>query len=96
MGHNSLLRIIEANGGDARIISHTIKPRAKILRSDYLKSVDQILVCTDGPEDKALRTKFREEVAKGGFSSGVYSSEWIMRSVLRQQIESDKGNAIVS
>lgn len=77
-------------------MSHNIKPRAKIFRSDSVKSFDQILVCTEDAEDKALRTKFREEAADGGLLCRVYSSEWIMRSVLRQQIEGDKGIAILS
>jgi BRCT domain, a BRCA1 C-terminus domain len=95
-GKSSLLRIVEANGGEAKIVSNTIKGRAKILRSDFLKTVDQVLVCTNTSEDKMLRGKFREEVSEGGLSSGIYMSEWIMRSVLRQEIEDSEENAILS
>src|SRR5208282_3753609 len=63
-GSAAVLRIVEANGGEARVVSNTIKGRAKVLRSDYLKTVDQILVCTNANEDKALRAKFREEVSE--------------------------------
>ena len=75
---------------------HTIKGRAKVLRSDYLKTVDQILVCTNTNEDKALRAKFREEAKEGGLTSAIYSSEWIMTSVLRQEIADDERIAILS
>jgi hypothetical protein len=85
-GHPSLLRIVEANGGEARIVSNTIKGRAKILRSDCLKTVEQILVCMDAADDKLLREKFSEEVIEGGLTWGMVSSEWIMVSVLRQEI----------
>lgn len=89
LGHPSLLRIVEANGGEARIVSSTIKGRAKILRSDYLKTVDQILVCTPTADDKMLREKFKEESIEGGLTWGIVSSEWIMVSVLRQEIMVD-------
>jgi len=96
LGYPSLLKIVEANGGEARIVSNTIKARAKILRSDYLKTVDQILICTSNKEDSALRGKFAEEVRQGELSSGIYSSEWIMISVLRQEIANDEAIAILS
>ena len=95
-GSAALLRIVEVNGGEARIVQHTIKGRAKVIRSDYLKMVDQILVCTNTNEDKALRAKFREEVKEGGLTSAIYLSEWIMTSVLRQEIADDERIAILS
>jgi hypothetical protein len=90
-GLASLRRIVEANGGEARAVSNTIKGRAKILRSDYLRTVDQILVCSDLSDDAALRGKFEEEVREGGVQWGMYTSEWIMRSVLKQEIAKDAG-----
>jgi hypothetical protein len=93
-GHSSLLQIVEANGGVARIVSNTIKSRAKILRSDYLKTVDQILVCMDTADDKILREKFKDEVLEGGLTWRMVPSEWIMVSVLRQEIADDYGIVI--
>jgi hypothetical protein len=90
-GLASLRRIVEANGGEVRAVSNAIKGRAKVLRSDYLRTVDQILVCTDSIEDAALRGKFEEEVREGGMPWGMYTSEWIMRSVLKQEIANDAG-----
>lgn len=95
-GSAALLRIVEVNGGEARIVSNTIKGRAKVLRSDYLKPGNQILVCTNTNEDKSLRAKFREEVTEAGLASAIYLSEWIMTSVLRQEIADDDGIAILS
>jgi hypothetical protein len=53
-------------------------------------------VCTNTDEDKALRVKFREEVREGGLNSAIYLSEWIMTSVLRQEIADDERIAILS
>ena len=89
--HSSLLRIVEANGGEARIVSHTIKARAKVLRSDYLKTAEnQILISSSAKDDKFLQGKFMEEVEEGELKGAIYSSEWIMRSVLRQEIADDE------
>lgn len=90
-GLASLRRIIEANGGEVRAVSNAIKGRAKVLRSDYLRTVDQILVCTDSTEDAALRGKFEEEVREGGMPWAMYTSEWIMKSVLKQEIANGAG-----
>ena len=85
--NSALIRIVEANGGECRTVSHTIKGRARVLRSDYLKSVEnQVLVCTDSNEDKTLRGKFKEEIAEGELKGALYSSEWIMKSVLKQEV----------
>lgn len=87
-GNQALLRILETHGAEARIVSNAIKGRAKVLRTDYLKTVEnQVLVCTPTSDDKALREKFREEVREAGLEARLYSSEWIMISVLRQEIE---------
>jgi hypothetical protein len=87
-GNQALLRILETHGAEARIVSNAIKGRAKVLRTDYLKTVEnQVLVCTPSADDKALREKFREEVREAGLEARLYSSEWIMISVLRQEIE---------
>ena len=94
--HSALLRIVEANGGEAKVVSNTIKARAKVLRTDYLRTVDQILICSASTEDRGLRSKFRDEVTEGGLTSGIYSSEWIMRSVLRQKIAEEKDVVISS
>jgi hypothetical protein len=84
---SALVRIVEANGGECRTVSHTIKGRARVLRSDYLKSVEnQVLVCTDMDEDKTLRAKFKEEIADGELHGTLYFSEWIMKSVLKQEV----------
>ena len=53
-------------------------------------------MCTKANEDKALRAKFREEVNDGGLTPAIYLSEWIMTSVLRQEIAGDEGIAILS
>jgi len=53
-------------------------------------------VCTKTNEDRALRAKFREEANEGGRTSAIYLSEWIMTSVLRQEITDDGGVAILS
>lgn len=96
-GHDALLRILEINGADARIISHTIKGRAKILRLDYLRSVgNRVLICTPTSEDKVLRDKFREELKDAGLQGEVYSIEWIMMSVLRQEVQKGTGEAILT
>jgi hypothetical protein len=84
--HTPLLRIVEANGGEARVVSNTIKGRAKVLRTDYLRAINQILICSTNEEDEGLRSKFQEEVGEGNLTSGIYTIEWIMRSVLRQKI----------
>ena len=89
VGYSALLKIVEANGGEARIISHSISQRAKILRADYLRTVDQFLIVTPHEEDRSLRKRFRDEVVEGGLVSGMFTSEWIMVSVLRQEIVSD-------
>ena len=90
-GHPSLLRIVEANGGEARIVSHTIKGRAKVLRADFLKTAEnQILISSPLEDDKVLQGKFMDEINEGGLKGGMYSSEWIMRSVLRQEIVQDE------
>jgi hypothetical protein len=65
------------------------------LRSDYLKTVDQILICTESGEDKALRAKFREEAVEGEFEWKIYTSDWIMACVLRQEVRHDEGIAIL-
>lgn len=89
-GHLAVQRIVEVNGGEARIVSNTIKPRAKLLRSDYLKTLEnQVLICTKDTNDKQLRTKFKAEVEGEGLNCFIYSSEWIMRCVLRQEIVDD-------
>ena len=88
-GHAALVRIVEMNGGEAKIVQHTIKPRAKVLRPDYVRTVDQVLISSDNDEDKSLRTKFRQEVDETALTSCVFTSEWIMRSVLRQEIVTD-------
>jgi len=88
-GHAALVRIVEMNGGEAKIVPNTIKPRAKVLRSDYVREVDQVLISTDNDDDNSLRTKFCEEVVAIGLQSQIYTSEWIMRSVLRQDIAKD-------
>jgi hypothetical protein len=96
-GHDALLRILEINGADARIISNTIKGRAKILRLDYLRSVgNRVLICTATSEDKVLRDKFREELKDAGLRGEVYSIEWIMMSVLRQEVEKGNKEAILT
>jgi hypothetical protein len=71
-------------------VAHTIKGRAKVLRSDYLKTIEnQILISSALREDKVLQGKFVDEIKEGGLKGGIYSSEWIMRSVLRQEIVDD-------
>ena len=87
----SLRRIIEANGGEARTVSNTIKGRAKILRSDYLRTVHQILVCSSSTDDAWLRGKFMKEVQEVDLPWKMYSSDWIMKSVLQQEIATDAG-----
>jgi hypothetical protein len=67
-------------------VSNAIKGRAKVLRPDYVRAVGQILICSTTAEDKGLRSKFQEEVSEGNLTSGIYTAEWIMRSVLRQKI----------
>jgi hypothetical protein len=87
-GNQALLQILETHGAEARIVTNAIKGRAKVLRTDCLKTAEnQILVCTPSADDKALRDKFREEVKETGLEAGLYSSEWIMISVLRQEIK---------
>jgi len=94
-GHVAVQRIAEINGGETRIVSHTTKPRVKILRSDYLKSVEnRVLVCTKDTDDKQLRAKFKEEVEAEGLKCQIYSSEWIMKCVMRQEIVEDNEFAI--
>jgi len=90
-GVASLRRIVEVNGGQARAVSNTIKGRAKILRSDYLRTVHQILVYSSSADDAWLRGKFVEEAREGNLPWGVYTSDWIMRSVLKQEIATDAG-----
>jgi hypothetical protein len=92
-GHAMLQRIIETNGGEARIVSSAIKGRAKIIRPEYLRTVDQILVCAD--KEKTLQEKFQDEVNERGLTSEMYSTEWITRSVLRQEIVDDDGIALL-
>jgi hypothetical protein len=95
--HPALVRIVEANGGECRTVSYTIKGRARVLRSDYLKSVEnQVLVCTDSNEDKILRGKFKEEIAEGELKGALYSSEWIMNSVLKQEVANGREVTISS
>lgn len=87
--HSALLRIVETNGGEARVVSSTIKGRARIMRTDYVRPVDQILICDPTAEDQGLRNKFQEEVRAGNLIAGIYTPEWILRSVLRQKIAED-------
>jgi hypothetical protein len=87
--HSALLRIVEANSGEARVVSSTIKGRARIMRTDYLRPVNQILICDPTAEDQGLRNKFQEEVRAGNLIAGIYTPEWILRSVLRQKIAED-------
>ena len=62
-----------------------------MLRSDYLKTIEnQILISSALREDKVLQGKFVDEINEGGLKGGIYSSEWIMRSVLRQEIVDDE------
>ena len=93
---NSLQQIVDTHGGEAKIVSNMIKPRARILRSDYLKPVDQVLICTTQEEDKALRMKFREEAKEVGYKWKIYVSDWIMGSVLRQEVADDEGAEILN
>jgi hypothetical protein len=96
-GHQALLGILETNGAEVRVVSNSIKGRAKVLRTDYLKTAEkQVLVCRASSDDKVLRDKFREEVKEGGLNWGLYTSEWIMISVLRQEIEKGDENAILT
>jgi len=89
-GYAALVNILEANGAMVTTISHKLIARAKILRRDALKIVDNhVLVCTESGEDKTVRDKFREEVKETEFKWGIYLSDWIMTSVLRQQIIED-------
>ena len=72
-------------------MSHTIKGRAKVLRADFLKTAEnQILISSPLEDDKVLQGKFMDEINEGGLKGGMYSSEWIMRSVLRQEIVQDE------
>ena len=87
--HSALLRIVETNSGEARVVSSTIKGRARIMRTDYVRAVNQILICDPTAEDQGLRNKFQEEVKPGNLKAGVYTPEWILRSVLRQKIAED-------
>lgn len=87
--HSALLRIVEANSGEARVVSSTIKGRARIMRTDYVRPVNQILICDPTAEDQGLRNKFQEEVRAGNLIAGIYTPEWILRSVLRQKIAED-------
>jgi hypothetical protein len=94
-GHQALLHIVEKNGGDARLVSNTIGVRAKVLRSDYLKSVEnQVLIGVGSKDEKMLRDKFRQEVTEGGLVGGLFTSEWVMISVLRQEISKGDAHAI--
>jgi hypothetical protein len=88
-GLASLRRIVEANGGEARTVSNSIKGRAKILRTDCLRTVHQILICSGSTDDAGLRGKFMEEAQEADFQWGMYISDWIPRSVLRQEIATD-------
>jgi hypothetical protein len=95
--NSALVRIVEANGGECRTVPHTIKGRARVLRTDYLKSVEnQVLVCTAENEDRTLIGKFKEEIAEGELKGALYTSEWIMKSVLRQEVASGKEFTITS
>ena len=89
-------RIIEVNGGEARVVSHNINARAKILRSDYLKAVEnQVLICTKEGNDKQLRGKFKSEVEAEGRDCRIFTSDWIMSCVLRQELVED-GNFVIA
>ena len=87
--HSALLRIVETNGGEARVVSNTIKGRARIMRTDYIRPVDQILICDPTAEDQGLRNKFQQEVRTGNLKAGIYTPEWILRNVLRQKFAED-------
>lgn len=61
------------------------------MRSDYLKTLEnQILISSPLKDDKGLQGKFMEEVREAGLRGGIYASEWIVRSVLRQEIVDDE------
>jgi hypothetical protein len=94
-GHVAIQHIVEVNGGEARIVSHNLKQRGKILRSDHLKPAEnKVLICTREKDDKDLRAKFKEETMAEGYSCLIFSSEWIMRCVLRQEIREDNEFAL--